>query len=161
MSPPVSCRSWPRYSTPACTLSAAELALRGDTARLLLIHDQVPGRICITPRALALDTRSLLKPLSCQPIALASDDGTPWAAAISEIVVELTRSGVGYGGALGTTVFDGAGDDELTLAPVGSLSTVPIRSGLLGSTPFMFATAIIGTPLRAAIAVSESPGRTV
>src|SRR5437763_8617737 len=104
-------------------LSAAELALSGVGVRLLLIHDQVPGRICITPRALALDTRSLLKPLSCQPIALASDDGTPWAAAISEIVVELTRSGVGYGGALGTTVLDGAGVGELSLAPDGGYSS--------------------------------------
>src|SRR3954464_11197885 len=115
MSPPVSCRSWPRYSTPACTLSAAELALRGDTARLLLIQDQVPGRICITPRALALDTRLLLKPLSCQPMALASDAGTPWAAAIWPIWVPLTRSGVGYGGAFGTSRCVGAGPDDAML----------------------------------------------
>src|SRR4051795_819984 len=135
MSPPVSCRSWPRYSTPACTLSAAELALRGDTARLLLIQDQVPGRICITPRALALDTRSLLKPLSCQPMAETSEAGTPCAAAISEMVEELTRSGVGYGAAFGTTVFVGAGLEEVGIdAPVGSFSTVPIRSGWEGST---------------------------
>ena len=41
-----------------------------------------PGRICITPRASALETRSLLKPLSCQAIASASEAGTPLAAAI-------------------------------------------------------------------------------
>ena len=37
---------------------------------------------CITPRALALETMALLKPLSCQPIAAASEPGTPCSAAI-------------------------------------------------------------------------------
>src|SRR5919197_4888007 len=129
MFPPVSRSSWPRYITPACTLSEAELALSGVSARLLLIQDQVPGRICITPRALAVETRSLLKPLSCQPIAAASEAGTPWAAAICSICGALTRSGVGYGGAFGTTRWVGAGVEGATREPVGSLSTVPIRSG--------------------------------
>ena len=35
---------------------------------------------CMTPRAFALETISLLKPLSCQPIAAASEAGTPLAA---------------------------------------------------------------------------------
>src|SRR5919197_3980898 len=103
MFPPVSRSSWPRYITPACTLSEAELALSGVSARLLLIQDQVPGRICITPRALALDTSELLNPLSCQPMAFARDADTPLEAAICPICQALTRSGVGYGGAFGTS----------------------------------------------------------
>ena len=49
----------------------------------------------MTPRASALETRSLLKPLSCQAIASASDEGTPLAAATEPTSDAVTRSGVG------------------------------------------------------------------
>ena len=52
----------------------------------------------MTPRASALETRSLLKPLSCQPIASASEAGTPLASAIEPTWPDVTRSGVGNGG---------------------------------------------------------------
>ncbi len=94
-SPPVSRRSWPRYSTPALTLSVAEFSLSGPEERLPLIQVQVPGRICITPRALASETMELSKPLSCHATAAASEPGTPWSAAIWAIVAELTTSEVG------------------------------------------------------------------
>ena len=47
------------------------------------------------PRASALDTRSLLKPLSCHAIASASELGTPCSAAIDPICDALRRSAVG------------------------------------------------------------------
>src|ERR1700724_3789895 len=89
-------------STPPRTLSAAEAGASGaPELRSLWIHCQVPGRICITPRASALETRSLLKPLSCQAMASASQAATPLAAATDPTSPALTRSGVGYGGSVG------------------------------------------------------------
>ena len=70
---------------------------------------------CMTPRALAEDTIALLKPLSCQAIALASDDGTPLRAATEAMAAELTRLGVGSGLASGTRSTAGAGVE----APAG------------------------------------------
>ena len=43
--------------------------------RLPWTQSHVPGITCMTPRALALETIALLKPLSCQPIAAASEPG--------------------------------------------------------------------------------------
>ena len=82
-------------------------------------HFQVPGRICITPRAFALETSALLKPDSCHAIALAMLPGTPLAAAIWAICDELTCSGVGLGAAV-TTTGAGAGVD----ADAGDLEAV-------------------------------------
>src|SRR3954453_15366258 len=108
-------------------LSTAEFGFSGfEPARLRFTQSQVPGMICITPRAFALETIELLKPDSCQAIAEARPAGTPFWAAIWAIWLELMRSGVGLGAAAGTIVvagagagFDGAG------APVGTLMTVP------------------------------------
>ena len=85
-------------STPPRTLSAADAGASGGppVSSVCWIHSHVPGRICITPRASALETRSLLKPLSCQAIASASDGGTPLAAAIG--------ADLGRGDALGRRV---------------------------------------------------------
>src|SRR3954462_13607069 len=98
------------YSTPPRTLSIAEFGLSGLLpARLRFTQSQVPGMICITPRALALDTIELLKPDSCHAIALAMLAGTPCSAATWAISAELTRSGVGLGAAAGTIVCVGTG----------------------------------------------------
>ena len=59
---------------------------------------------------------------------------------------------------------EGAGWEALgaaVCAPFGSFSAVPIRSGWSGSTPFIQASWLTVMPLRAAIAESVSPGRTV
>src|SRR5436309_12490500 len=92
-------------------------------ARLCWTHAQVPGRTCMTPRALALETIPLLKPLSCQAIAEASEAGTPLRAATAAMSAALTRPGVGAGEAAGTAV--GAAAVVGTGAPVGSFSGLP------------------------------------
>jgi hypothetical protein len=51
----------------------------------------------MTPRALAEETAALLKPLSCQAIAEASEPSTPFCEAIWLISVALVRPGVGAG----------------------------------------------------------------
>src|SRR4051794_41958892 len=53
------------------------------------------------PRALALESTPLLKPLSCHAMAAASEPGAPWRAAIEPICVALRRAGVAAGGAAG------------------------------------------------------------
>src|SRR4051795_5938224 len=93
------------------------------SARLCWTHSQVPGSTCITPRALAAETIALLKPLSCQAIAEASDAGTPLRLATMAMSAAVTRPGVGAGGAAGTTA--GAADVVGTGAPVGSFSGGP------------------------------------
>src|SRR4051812_18598322 len=105
----------------------------------------------------------LLNPLSCQPIAAASEGDTPLAAAALWIVPAPTRAGVGSGPACGTTVAAGAGCDARTGAgaPAGSLITVPASSTLFGSRPFIAAIAGSGTRAPAARPDSVSPGRTV
>src|SRR3954466_7544976 len=173
-SPPESFRSWCRYSTPAFTLSFVDAGSSGPCARLRWIQLQVPGITCMTPRAFALDTMPLLKPLSCQPIADASDGGTPCASAIWLMFDDVVRVAVGYGVVLGTTCGRGATPPTgvctavrvtasrfASADPVGSLSGEPARSGLLGSSPFIHATCDMRTPLRAAIALSVSPRRTM
>src|SRR3954467_14531461 len=103
-------------------------------ARFCWTHSHVPGSTCMTPRALALETIALLKPLSCHAIAEASEAGTPLRPATMAMSEALTRPGVGAGGA-GTTV-DGAAEVVGTGAPVGSLSALPAMSGASGSRPF-------------------------
>src|SRR3954447_23948915 len=46
---------------------------------------------------------ALLKPLSCQAIAAASEPGTPFSSAMAWISEEVRRPGVGSGSAAGTT----------------------------------------------------------
>src|SRR3954465_5627922 len=90
--------------------------------RLRFTQSQVPGMICMTPRAFALETIELLKPDSCHAIAFARPAGTPCSAATCAIWAELRRSGVGFGAAAGTTVWAGAGAELCGAdAPVGSL----------------------------------------
>src|SRR3954447_11776065 len=121
-----------RYSEPARTLSAADDGSRRVRARFACTHCHVPGRICMTPRALAPESIALLKPLSCQAIAAASELGAPCCAAIEPICEAESRPGVASGGAAGMFVRAGAGEEVVTGEPVGSLMTVPARSGLLG-----------------------------
>src|SRR5947209_6107121 len=120
--------------------------------------------ICITPRAFALETAALLKPLSCQAIALASEAGTPSRTATWPICDAVTRPGVAFGVAAGTIRLAGAGAGAPAAAadsvPLGSFSTVPARSIRAGSTPFIHASCRMDTPARAAIPPRVSPGRT-
>src|SRR4051795_9226271 len=118
---------------------------------------------CMTPRALAEDTMPLLKPLSCQAIAVASEGETPWAAATDWTSAAPTRVLVGSGAAAGTTLAAGAGCDARAGAgaPVGSLMTVPASSTPLGFNPFMAAIALTETCELAASPDRVSPGRTV
>ena len=124
------------------------------------------------PRASALETRSLLKPLSCQAIASASAPGTPFAAATEAICEALSRSGVGYGGFVGSpcagvptgwlsavappTVVDTGSAVE----PDGTWIGRPASRTPLRSRPFAAAIAAAVVPARAAIAVRVSPGTT-
>ena len=118
---------------------------------------------CMTPRALALETIALLKPLSCQAIAVASEGETPWAAATDWTSAAPTRVAVGSGAACGTTVAAGAGCEARAGAgaPVGSLITVPAISRPFGLRPFIAAIALTDTRAPAARPESVSPGRTV
>src|SRR5437763_14814789 len=117
-------------------------------ARLCWTHCQVPGRTCMTPRALAAETIPLLKPLSCQAIAEAREAGTPLRLATMAMSDALTRPGVGAGTADGTTA--GAADVVGTGAPVGSFSGEPAISIASGDRPFMNAICWTETPARAA-----------
>src|SRR3954452_7233335 len=162
-SPPVWLSRLLRYRTPAVTLSDADVGLSGRPARLRCTYSHVPGITCITPRAFALDTMPLLKPLSCQAMAAASDGGTPLADATDWTAPAPTRLGVGSGAAAGTTFCAGAGGAARTGtgAPVGSLRTVPASRTPFGSRPFMAAMAFTETRAEAASPDSVSPGRTV
>ncbi len=117
---------------------------------------------CMIPRALALDTIALLKPLSCQAIAAASDAGAPCSDAIWRIRSAPRRPAVGVGDACGTMRAAGSGCDAPAGAgaPFGSLRTVPTSSTPAGSKPFIAAIAAKLTPVCAASAPSVSPGRT-
>src|SRR6185312_4283958 len=157
-------------STPPRTLSAADAGARGGppASSECWIQSQVPGRICITPRASALETRSLLNPLSCQAIAAASEAGTPFAAAIEPTCGAVTRSGVGYGGSVGEpsaavpTGCDAAAEDDVkaTAGLPDRWSTVPETSTPFGSNPFAPARDPMLRPARLAIALKVSPGCT-
>src|SRR3954447_10020650 len=107
---------------------------------------------CITPRALAEDTMPLLNPLSCQPIAAASEGETPLAAATDWMVPAPRRVGVGSGGAAGTTRWAGAGWAARggVGEPDGSRRTVPVSSSLDGSSPLAAAICDRLTPALAA-----------
>src|SRR3954470_14553040 len=125
-----------RYSDPARTLSTADDGSRRARERFACTHAHVPGRICMTPRAFAPESIPLLKPLSCHAMAVASDPGAPCGPAIEPICEADKRPGAAAGGAAGTIVRAGAGADEVTGEPVGSLRTVPASSGFCVSTPF-------------------------
>ena len=91
---------------------------------------------CMTPRALAADTAALLKPLSCQATADASEPDTPCCAAIEPISPDVVCVGVGLGAAVGTTaafgaavvLLAGAVPDAPAPEPVGSFSGVPVMT---------------------------------
>src|SRR5436309_3895563 len=103
----------------------------------------------MTPRALALDTAALLKPLSCQAIALASEAGTPLRAAIWPISEAVTRPGAACGTATGVSRRAGAGVRATAGAPVGSWRPEPMRSVAPALIPFMKAIGRAVTELRA------------
>ena len=123
----------------------------------------MPGITCITPRAFALETAALLKPLSCHAIAAASEGETPCRDATLCTSEAATRVGLGWGAACGTTVVAGVGCAARAGAgaPLGSLITVPAISSPLGSSPFIAAMSATLTPAPAASPDSVSPGRTV
>src|SRR5438067_13569798 len=121
-SPPVSRRSSCRYRVPAWTLSRAEFGLSVRDASVWLIHAHVPGMICITPRAFALETAALLKPLSCQAMALASEAGTPSRIATWPICDAVTLPGVALGAAAGTIRVAGVEAG----APAATAHSVPL-----------------------------------
>ena len=70
------------------------------------------------------------------------------------------RPGVGLGDAWGTVVGSDC-DEPASGAPAGSLRAVPWITWASGASPFIAATAWAGTPARAAIPLSVSPGWTV
>src|SRR5947209_19572792 len=129
--------------TPPRTLSAADAGASGGppVSREFWIHCQVPGRICITPRASALETRSLLKPLSCHAIAAANEAGTPFAEAIEPTWGAVTRSGVGYGGSVGEpsatvpTGWDTAAEEDVVAGLPDRRRAVPEIRTPFGSRP--------------------------
>ena len=117
---------------------------------------------CITPRALAVETAALSKPLSCQAIAAASEAGAPCSAASCLTRSAVRMPGVATGEAAGTTRTAGAGAEVCTSAGAswGSLSTVPIDRIAAGSMPLTQARRSTLTEVGAASALSVSPART-
>src|SRR4051812_49835740 len=99
---------------------------------------------CMTPRAFALETIALLNPLSCQAIAEASEPGTPLRPATVAMSAELTRPGVGAGGAGVTTLRGAAGGG--TGAPVWSFWGPPAMRIPLGAQPLAQAPLRTQTP---------------
>src|SRR3954454_21299182 len=118
---------------------------------------------CMTPRALAEETMPLLKPDSCQAIAVASEGETPCWAATDCTSPAPNRVVVGSGAATGTIFWAGAGCAARAGAgaPVGNFSTVPASSTPFGLSPFIAAMAPTDTRDDAASPESVSPGRTV
>ncbi len=116
------------------------------------------------PRASALDTRSLLKPLSCQAMASASDGETPLVAATCPICEALRCSGVGYGGSVTLPCAALPTGCELAAETVLGVPerwrVAPTRSGSLTLMPLLAARLSTLTPARAAMAESVSPGCT-
>src|SRR4051812_38260932 len=112
---------------PALTLSIAELGSSAWLARCCWTQVHVPGRTCITPRALADETAALLNPLSCHATAAASEDDTPCCAATWPIWLDVSRAGEGLGAACGTVVGDGCDAfGAATCDAFGSFRAVPI-----------------------------------
>src|SRR5947209_14740965 len=112
-------------SAPPRTLSFAEAGASGvPESSECWIQCHVPGRICMIPRAPAVETRLLLKPLSCQAIASVSEYELPFATPIEPIWEPDSRSRVGYGGALTlpmAAVPWGSKDDDDVLVEVKTL----------------------------------------
>src|SRR4051794_41910617 len=98
----------------------------------------------MTPRALADDTTPLLKPLSCQAIAAASEPGTPWPAAIWAISEELVCAAVGYGAACG--MLCGGAVEAGAPALVGSFSARAESSGAARARPVLPASPVALRP---------------
>src|SRR3954454_595918 len=108
------------------------------------------------PRALATLTIPLLNPLSCQAIAVASEDGAPLAPAIVPIWPAVMRPPVAPGP---DDVPLTAGTMAAGAAP-GTRSVVPAMTKALGDSPLAPASAAVVMPLAAAMPVSVSPGTT-
>src|SRR5437588_8143390 len=107
--------------------------------------------ICMTPVAPTGETSELFNPLSCQAIADAIAGGTPLWLAVVLTTRDVTLTGVGYGGPAKT---------DPDPPPPGSLSAAPASSRPLTLSPLIEASSPTGTPSRAAIADSVSPGLT-
>src|SRR4051794_41982382 len=87
---------------------------------------------------------ALLKPLSCQAIAAASEPGTPFSSAMAWISEEVRRPGVGSGSAAGTTFSAGAGSGGPGGGGEagGKLTTGPAGRKPAGARPFI--SAVVG-----------------
>src|SRR4051794_9979923 len=109
------------------------------------------------PRALATLTMALLKPLSCQAIAVASEAGAPLAPAIEPICDALRRPGGPAGAPLaGTLVAGAAAALAGTLAAgaaAGIFRWVPAMTNASGARPLAAASEAGVMPLAAAMPV--------
>ena len=119
------------------------------------MKSHVLGRICITPRASAEETRPLSNPLSCVATASASDGETFSEAAMSPTCAGDTVSLVGTG----------ASPVEPPLAeppppPPGIVNVVPATSVPSAFRPFAAARSSVERPSAAATPDSVSPGCT-
>src|SRR4051794_31708860 len=116
------------------------------------------------PRALATLTMALLKPLSCQAIAVASELGAPFAPAIEPICDADRRPGAPAGAPVGGTLAAGAAVEVAGAiaagAAAGIFSRVPAMTKALGARPLAAANDAGVMPLAAAMPVSVSPGTT-
>src|SRR4051794_41892770 len=113
----------------------------------------------MTPRAFASETMPLLKPLSCQAIAAASDGETPYCEATACTSPALRRAGVGSGAAAGTTCVAGAGSEERVGAgaPAGGFGNPPAGRTPGGVGAVKAAQAAPGTPAPGGAAGHAAP----
>src|SRR5689334_1014195 len=118
---------------------------------------------CMIPRALAMLTMALLKPLSCQAIAVASDEGAPLAPAIEPICDAVRRPGAPVAASVAGTFAAGA---AVAFAVAGTIAAgaaagifrrVPAITNELGERPLAAASEAGVMPLAAAMPVSVSP----
>src|SRR3954454_21481484 len=114
---------------------------------------------CMIPRALATLTMALLKPLSCQAIAVASEPGAPLAPAIEPICDADNRPGAPAGAPVAGTLAAGAAVEDVAGAiaagaPAGIRRRVPAMTKALGARPLAAASDAGVMPLAAAMPVS-------
>src|SRR4051812_10564110 len=96
---------------------------------------------CMIPRALALLTIALLKPDSCQAIAVASEDGAPLAPAIEPIWAALRRPGEPVAAPCGGTLAAATTGTLAAGAAAGIFRRVPAITNALGCRPLAAASA--------------------
>src|SRR3954468_23576516 len=109
------------------------------------------------PRALATLTMLLLKPDSCQAIAVASEPGTPCWAAIEPICAADRRPPAG---AVLVATGDAAGPAAVPGTAAGMRRRVPAMMCASDARPLAAASAAGVMPLASATPISVSPGLT-